>query len=67
MAWLGSPDALYLSLDFHRHPNPKKMRRIVNGQSSGVQPSDPSMNVVFCDGHADFSIVREASRAIRFH
>jgi prepilin-type N-terminal cleavage/methylation domain-containing protein/prepilin-type processing-associated H-X9-DG protein len=67
MAWLGSPDSLYLSLDFNRHPNPSKLKRIVNGQSSSVQPQDPSMNVLYVDGHADFTSVREAYRAIRFH
>lgn len=67
MAWLPAPDALYLSLDFHRHPNPKKLGIIINTQSSQVKPTDPSMNLSYCDGHAEYTSVREVYRAIRFH
>jgi prepilin-type N-terminal cleavage/methylation domain-containing protein/prepilin-type processing-associated H-X9-DG protein len=65
--WLPAPDALYCSLDFLRHPNPKKVGMINNAAESGVQPTDSSMNVLFCDGHADFVSVREAYRGIRQH
>ena len=32
----------------------------------GNSPTDPSMNVLYCDGHADFLSVREAYRGLRF-
>jgi prepilin-type N-terminal cleavage/methylation domain-containing protein/prepilin-type processing-associated H-X9-DG protein len=67
MAWLPAPDALYLSLDFHRHPSPKKLQIIANTASSLVQPRDPSMNCLYVDGHAEFTSVREVYKAIRFH
>jgi prepilin-type N-terminal cleavage/methylation domain-containing protein/prepilin-type processing-associated H-X9-DG protein len=67
MQWLPAPDSLYLTLDFLRHPNPKNIALGGVGQSSKVQPTDKSMNMLFCDGHADFISVREAYRAIRFH
>jgi prepilin-type N-terminal cleavage/methylation domain-containing protein/prepilin-type processing-associated H-X9-DG protein len=43
------------TLDFNRHGK----------RNIGNQPNDPSMNMLFCDGHAGFVSCREAFRAIR--
>ena len=50
------PVAADWTLDFNRHGK----------RDVGNQPSDPSMNMLFCDGHAAFVSCREAYRAIRF-
>jgi prepilin-type N-terminal cleavage/methylation domain-containing protein/prepilin-type processing-associated H-X9-DG protein len=44
------------SLDFNRHGK----------RNLGNKATDPSMNVLYCDGHAVFTNCREAYRAIRF-
>jgi prepilin-type N-terminal cleavage/methylation domain-containing protein/prepilin-type processing-associated H-X9-DG protein len=43
------------TLDFNRHGK----------RDRGNAPTDPSMNMLFCDGHASFVSCREAYRAIR--
>jgi prepilin-type N-terminal cleavage/methylation domain-containing protein/prepilin-type processing-associated H-X9-DG protein len=50
------PDTVNLSLDFNRHGK----------RAQGNAPTDPSMNMLYCDGHAAFVSAREAYRAIRF-
>ena len=50
------PIAADWTLDFNRHGK----------RDVGNQPTDPSMNMLFCDGHAGFVSCREAYRAIRF-
>ncbi|MGB7157642.1 MAG: type II secretion system protein [Tepidisphaeraceae bacterium] len=45
------------SIDFNRH-----------GKSPvGNKPNDPSLNILYCDGHAANVSARECYRAIRFH
>jgi prepilin-type N-terminal cleavage/methylation domain-containing protein/prepilin-type processing-associated H-X9-DG protein len=56
--WITTPDALYFSPDFLRHP-PK----VINN----LKPTVKSLNMLFCDGHADTVSAREAYRAVRFH
>ena len=50
------PDGGDWTLDFNRHGK----------RALGNQPNDPSMNILYCDGHAGFVSCREAFRAIRF-
>jgi prepilin-type processing-associated H-X9-DG protein len=50
------PDGGTFTLDFNRHAK----------RNLGNKPNDPSMNVLYCDGHADFVSCREAYRSIRF-
>jgi prepilin-type processing-associated H-X9-DG protein len=50
------PDGGVWTLDFNRHGR----------RPLGNQPNDPSMNILYCDGHAAFVSCREAYRAIRF-
>jgi len=50
------PDTVNLSLDFNRHGK----------RDTGNGPMDPTMNLLYCDGHAAFVSAREAYRAIRF-
>jgi prepilin-type N-terminal cleavage/methylation domain-containing protein/prepilin-type processing-associated H-X9-DG protein len=50
------PTAGTWTLDFNRHGK----------RDRGNKPNDPSMNMLFCDGHAAFVSCREAFRAIRF-
>jgi prepilin-type N-terminal cleavage/methylation domain-containing protein/prepilin-type processing-associated H-X9-DG protein len=50
------PTAGGWSIDFNRHGK----------RDRGNQPNDPSLNMLFCDGHAGFVSCREAYRAIRF-
>jgi len=50
------PDTVNMSLDFNRHGK----------RDEGNSPTDPSMNLLYCDGHAGFVSCREAYRAIRF-
>jgi prepilin-type processing-associated H-X9-DG protein len=45
-----------LTIDFDRHG--KRPR--------GNGPNDPSVNVLYCDGHAAPASAREAYRALRF-
>ena len=52
-----NPDALVFTPDYNRHT--KKNKR-VSGQ-------EPSINMLFCDGHADVVSARQASHAIRFN
>ena len=54
--FLAAPDLVNWSLDFNRHGK----------RDNGNKPLDPSMNMLFCDGHAGFVSSREAFRAIRF-
>jgi prepilin-type N-terminal cleavage/methylation domain-containing protein/prepilin-type processing-associated H-X9-DG protein len=49
------PTAATWTLDFNRHGK----------RDLGNQANDPSMNMLFCDGHAAFVSCREAFRAIR--
>jgi prepilin-type processing-associated H-X9-DG protein len=50
------PDGSNFSLDYNRH-----------GKNNVASPPDAmSMNMLFCDGHAEFVSAREAYRAIRF-
>jgi prepilin-type processing-associated H-X9-DG protein len=50
------PDLVNLSLDFNRHGR----------KELGNREQDPSMNLLYCDGHAGTVSAREAYRAIRF-
>jgi prepilin-type processing-associated H-X9-DG protein len=50
------PDGGVWALDFNRHGK----------RDIGNKPNEPSMNVLYCDGHAGFVSCREAYRAIRF-
>jgi prepilin-type N-terminal cleavage/methylation domain-containing protein/prepilin-type processing-associated H-X9-DG protein len=50
------PDGGTFTLDFNRHGK----------RNLGNKSTDPSMNVLYCDGHAAFVNCREAYRAIRF-
>jgi prepilin-type processing-associated H-X9-DG protein len=54
--FLEQADGGDFSLDFNRHGK----------RNLGNKPNDPSMNVLYCDGHADYTSCREAYRAIRF-
>ncbi|MGB7161302.1 MAG: prepilin-type N-terminal cleavage/methylation domain-containing protein [Tepidisphaeraceae bacterium] len=54
--WQPEPNVGAWSLDFNRHGK----------RNTNNQPNDPSMNMLFCDGHAAFVSCREAYRAIRF-
>jgi prepilin-type N-terminal cleavage/methylation domain-containing protein/prepilin-type processing-associated H-X9-DG protein len=45
------------SIDFNRHGK----------RATGNKPNDPSLNMLYCDGHAAFVSAREAYRAIRFN
>jgi prepilin-type N-terminal cleavage/methylation domain-containing protein/prepilin-type processing-associated H-X9-DG protein len=54
-AFPNEPIAASWTLDFNRHGK----------RSTGNQPTDPSMNMLFADGHAGFVSCREAFRAIR--
>ena len=56
LAFLVEPTAGGWSIDFNRHGK----------RDRGNQPSDPSLNMLYCDGHAAFVSCREAYRAIRF-
>jgi prepilin-type N-terminal cleavage/methylation domain-containing protein/prepilin-type processing-associated H-X9-DG protein len=50
------PDVLLFPIDFNRH-----------GKKDVGNPADqPTVNILFCDGHAGFVSAREAFRAIRF-
>jgi len=55
--FLDRPHAVNFSIDFNRHGK----------RDTGNQPLDPSLNMLYCDGHAGFVSAREAYRAIRFH
>ena len=50
------PDGGIFTLDYNRHAK----------RNLGNKPSDPSMNVLYCDGHAVYTNCREAYRSIRF-
>jgi prepilin-type N-terminal cleavage/methylation domain-containing protein/prepilin-type processing-associated H-X9-DG protein len=50
------PDGLSFSIDFNRHG---KFR-------SGNKPDAPSLNMLYCDGHAGYVSALDAYRAIRF-
>jgi prepilin-type N-terminal cleavage/methylation domain-containing protein/prepilin-type processing-associated H-X9-DG protein len=54
--FITEPDGALFSLDFNRHG---KLAR-------GNKADDPSMNVLYCDGHSSTVSCREAFRAIRF-
>jgi prepilin-type N-terminal cleavage/methylation domain-containing protein/prepilin-type processing-associated H-X9-DG protein len=55
--WLLRPDVTYFTPDFNRHGR----------LPIGNKPQDPSMNILYCDGHASTTSAREVYRAIRFH
>ena len=55
--FLERPHAVNFSIDFNRHGK----------RDIGNKPTDPSLNMLYCDGHAGFVSAREAYRAIRFH
>jgi len=46
----------FFTLDFNRHSK----------QAMGTSQTAPSMNVLYCDGHAGTASAREAFRAVRF-
>jgi len=48
----------FWSMDWNRHAKPKPGK---------VRNSDPSLNMLFCDGHASTVSAREGYQAIRFH
>ena len=50
------PDGGSWAMDFNRHGK----------RDLGNKPNDPSLNVLYCDGHASFVSCREAYRSIRF-
>jgi prepilin-type N-terminal cleavage/methylation domain-containing protein/prepilin-type processing-associated H-X9-DG protein len=52
-----TPEGATFTLDFNRHGK----------RPTGNRPNDPSMNVLFCDGHAAFVSCREAYRSMRFN
>ena len=51
------PNGLSFTIDFNRHSRYKV----------GTGPKVKSMNMVFCDGHAETVSARQAAYAIRFH
>jgi prepilin-type N-terminal cleavage/methylation domain-containing protein len=51
------PDGLNWCFDFNRHGK----------RATGNLATDPSMNELFCDGHAAFVSCRECYRSCRFH
>lgn len=51
------PDVSAFSLDFNRHGK----------YPAGNKPTDPSLNVLYCDGHAAPASARDAWRAMRFN
>jgi len=51
-----NPNANTFTLDFNRHGR----------RPTGNKPNDPSMNILYCDGHAAFASCRQVYRAIRF-
>ena len=51
-----TPEGATFTIDFNRHGR----------RPTGNKPNDPSVNVLFCDGHASNVSCREAYRAIRF-
>ena len=53
----GSGSTGSFSIDFNRHGK----------RDVGNKPNDPSLNMLYCDGHAGFVSAREAYRAIRFN
>ena len=53
----GSGSTGSFSIDFNRHGK----------REIGNKPTDPSLNMLYCDGHAGFVSAREAYRAIRFN
>ena len=57
--WPPAPtvDSLEMSIDFNRHGK----------VPVGNKPNDPSLNVLFCDGHAETASARTTYRAIRFN
>ena len=50
------PNGALWAYDFNRHGK----------RDVGNKPTDPSMNMLFCDGHATTVSAREAHRAVRF-
>jgi len=50
------PDVLLFPIDFNRHAK----------KEIGNPADQPTVNILFCDGHAGFVSAREAFRAIRF-
>lgn len=58
-AWPLRPslDTTELSIDFNRHGK----------REVGNKPNDPSLNILYCDGHAETASARQVYRAIRFH
>jgi prepilin-type N-terminal cleavage/methylation domain-containing protein/prepilin-type processing-associated H-X9-DG protein len=55
--WLSRPDTTYFTPDFNRHAK----------RPLYTDPREPSMNILYCDGHATTTSAREVYRAIRFH
>jgi prepilin-type processing-associated H-X9-DG protein len=50
------PDSLIFSMDFNRHSK----------TSTGTKETVKSLNMLFCDGHADTVSAKEAHYAVRF-
>jgi len=46
-----------MPMDWNRHPK---------GKAGTVKPTDVSLNMLFCDGHADCVSARQAYKALRF-
>ena len=55
-AW---PDGISFTPDFNRHSR--------TGKPGTVGPTDPGLNMLFCDGHAALVSAKQASYAIRFN
>jgi prepilin-type N-terminal cleavage/methylation domain-containing protein/prepilin-type processing-associated H-X9-DG protein len=51
------PDAIYFTIDYNRHGKPAGHNR----------PNDKTLNMLYCDGHAETVSCREASRCTKFN
>jgi prepilin-type N-terminal cleavage/methylation domain-containing protein/prepilin-type processing-associated H-X9-DG protein len=54
--WWTHPDGGQFAIDFDRHGRKPQSNK----------PNDPSLNMLYCDGHASLVSAREAWRAVRF-
>jgi prepilin-type processing-associated H-X9-DG protein len=65
-AWPYQPDTATPLPQFPDSNFPIDWNRHTKNKPGKVNPSDPSLNVLYCDGHASTVSAREAYRAIRF-
>ena len=65
-AWPYQPDTATPLPQFPDSNFPLDWNRHTRAKPGKVKPTDPSMNVLFCDGHASTVSAREAYRALRF-